>query len=458
MKRIQLSDHFKLSTILLFSLPSIGMQIVDNAYQVADGYFISNYIGEAAFEAENLIFPPLLIVMYVGLMFGSGASALISRELGEGHRDKANRILSMAVLALAVIGVVISGALYFLLPAVARWVGASDGLIPDCVTYGKVLSLFMPFQMLSIAFHPLLITSERPGLGLVTTVANAAANIFLDWLFVAVFGWGMKGAAVATGLAWLVSAVIPAVYFANRTHTLHFTRPALDLAAFGQTLYNGASEMVDAVAYAVVALIFNLQMLRYLGEAGVGAYAVSEYVGGLFSAVFYGVSMSIVPVVGYHLGKQNAEELHSLRRNGLLLMGLFGLAMTGLCLAMAGAVSRFFVGYNEELSALAAHALRIVSLSFLLGGITTYSTSYFTGLNQGGASLIIAAVKGFVGPLAAVWLLPLLIGVNGLWLSLPFAELLTLIVVIVCFFCWNRHEDQKLKETSYEDEGIWERR
>ena len=453
MKRIQLSDHFKLSTILLFSLPSIGMQIVDNTYQVADGYFISNYIGEAAFEAENLIFPPLLIVMYVGLMFGTGASALISRELGEAHREKANAILSMTMLALAAIGLLLSAALYFLLPDVARWVGASDALLPNCVTYGRVLSLFMPFQMLSIAFHPLLITAERPGLGLVTTIANAAANILLDWLFVAVLGWGMEGAAVATGIAWTISAVIPLVYFSNRNHSLHFTRPALDLAALGQTVYNGASEMVDAVAYAVVALIFNLQMLRYLGEDGVGAYAVSEYVGGLFSAVFYGVSMSIVPVVGYHLGQKNKAELHSLRRNGHVLMGLLGLAMTGLCMAMAEPVSRFFVGYNTSLSALAAHALRLVSLSFLLGGITTYSSSYFTGLNEGGASLIIAAVKGFVGPLAAVWLLPLLIGVDGLWLSLPMAELLAAVSVLACFLWWNRMEDQKLREASARDGG-----
>ena len=453
MKRIQLSDHFKLSTILLFSLPSIGMQIVDNTYQVADGYFISNYIGEAAFEAENLIFPPLLIVMYVGLMFGTGASALISRALGEAHREKANAILSMTMLALAAIGLLLSAALYFLLPDVARWVGASDALLPNCVTYGRVLSLFMPFQMLSIAFHPLLITAERPGLGLVTTIANAAANILLDWLFVAVLGWGMEGAAVATGIAWTISAVIPLVYFSNRNHSLHFTRPALDLAALGQTVYNGASEMVDAVAYAVVALIFNLQMLRYLGEDGVGAYAVSEYVGGLFSAVFYGVSMSIVPVVGYHLGQKNKAELHSLRRNGHVLMGLLGLAMTGLCMAMAEPVSRFFVGYNTSLSALAAHALRLVSLSFLLGGITTYSSSYFTGLNEGGASLIIAAVKGFVGPLAAVWLLPLLIGVDGLWLSLPMAELLAAVSVLACFLWWNRMEDQKLREASAGDGG-----
>ena len=243
MKRIQLADHFTIPKIFLFALPSIGMQIVDNTYQVADGYFISNYISEAAFEAENLIFPPLLIVMYVGLMFGTGASALISKELGEGQKEKANKILSMATLVLAVLGVVLSAALFFLLPSIARWVGASEALAPDCVTYGRVLAFFMPFQMLSMAFHPLLITAERPGLGLITTIANAAANILLDWAFVVGFGWGMEGAAVATGLAWLVSAVIPFVYFANRKHSLHFTRPVLDGV---NTVYT-AGEIYNAI-------------------------------------------------------------------------------------------------------------------------------------------------------------------------------------------------------------------
>ncbi len=442
MKHIQLSDHFKASTILLFSLPSIGMQIVDNTYQVADGYFISNYISEAAFEAENLIFPVLLIVMYVGLMFGTGASALISKELGEGRREKANSILSMVILVLAGSGILLSAALYLLLPSIARWVGASEALAPDCVTYGRVLAFFMPFQMLSMAFHPLLITAERPGLGLVTTIANAAANILLDWLFVAVFGWGMAGAAVATGVAWLVSAVIPFIYFLNPNHSLHFARPASDFGALGKTLYNGASEMVDGVSYAIVALIFNLQLLHWLGEDGVGAYAVSEYVGGLFMAVFYGISMSMVPVVGYQLGKRNVEELRSLRKNGMLLMGFLGLATAALGFGLANPISRIFVGYNEDLTVLSVQALRIISFSYLLNGITTYSSSYFTGLNQGTASLIIAAVKGFIGPLAAVFLLPLLIGAKGLWFATPVAEILALIAALLLFLGWKRKEER----------------
>ena len=440
MKKIQISDHFKISTMLLFSLPSIGMQIVDNTYQIADGYFISNYISEEAFEAENLIFPVLLIVMYVGLMFGTGASALISKELGEGKKERANQLLSMSIAVLTAVGLILSAALFILMPTICRWVGATEEMMDHIVVYGRVLACFMPFQMLSMAFHPLLITANRPGLGLVTTISNATVNILLDYLFVAVFGWGMRGAAIATGIAWLISAIVPLVFFINKKHPLHFVRPCRDLGALGRTLYNGASEMVDGVSYAIVAMIFNLQLLRWMGNAGVGAYAVSEYVSGLFIAIFYGISMSIVPVVGYQLGRKDVSELRSLRRNGFVLMSGLGIIMTGLGIGLADPVSRLFVGYNEQLTALSVEALRIISFSYLLNGVTTFSSSYFTGLNQGSASLAIAAVKGFIGPLAAVFTLPLIIGPKGMWFSTPAAEILAMITAAALFLWWKKRE------------------
>jgi len=274
----------------------------------------------------------------------------------------------------------------------------------------------------------------------VTTISNATVNILLDYLFVAVFGWGMRGAAIATGIAWLVSAIVPLVFFINKKHPLHFVRPCRDLGALGRTLYNGASEMVDGVSYAIVAMIFNLQLLRWMGNAGVGAYAVSEYVSGLFMAIFYGISMSIVPVVGYQLGRKDVSELRSLRRNGFVLMSGLGIIMTGLGIGLADPVSRLFVGYNEQLTALSVEALRIISFSYLLNGVTTFSSSYFTGLNQGSASLAIAAVKGFIGPLAAVFTLPLIIGPKGMWFSTPAAEILAMITAAALFLWWKKRE------------------
>ena len=256
----------------------------------------------------------------------------------------------------------------------------------------------------------------------------------------AVFGWGLQGAALATGLAWVASAVIPLFYFMNKKNPLHFTAPSRDLRPLGRTVYNGASEMADAVSYAAVAVIFNLQLLRWMGNDGVGAYAVSEYVSGLYIAIFYGISMSMVPVVGYRLGKKDVPALRSLRRTAFTLMGLLGLGLAALSFSLAYPLSRIFVGYSEDLTAKSVEALEIISLSYIVGGITTCSSSYFTGLNQGTASLVIASVKGFFGPLVCIFLLPPLLGSSGLWYATPAAEILTLLTAVPFFLHWKKRE------------------
>ena len=376
-------------------------------------------------------------------MFGSGASALLSSEMGKGRPERANRLLTATIAGLSVLSLVLSVALFFLMPWVARLVGAKENMADYCIQYGRVLAVFMPFGMLATAFHPLLITAERPGMGLAVSIANAAANILLDWVFLSGFGWGIRGAAFATGLSWTVSAVIPLVFFMKHRGKLHFAHPLMDKKALGQIVYNGASEMVDAIAYAIVAVVFNLQLIRYFGEAGVEAYAVGEYVGGFFNAAFYGISMSIIPLVGFHLGRGNAKELHNLWRKGMLLMVPLGIAITGLCLLFSGHIARFFVGYNESLTNLSVFAMKRVCLHLLLLGVTVYAGSYFTGLNQGTASLLIAVTKGIIGPLILVWILPELFGRNGLWWSVPGAELLGVLVSFVCIMWWWHSGEKK---------------
>ena len=450
-QKTRLSDHFTIPKLVYFSLPSIGMHLVDSTYQVADGYFISNYIGETAFGAENLIYPPLLIIMSVGLMFGSGASALLSKAMGEGHEERAGRLMTFLMIALAGLGIALSAGLYFLMPSIAGWVNATENMKPFCVSYGRVLALFMPFQMLSMALHQLLVTAERPGVGLAATIMNAVINILLDGAFVAGFGWGIEGAALATGLAWVFSAAIQLVFFLRRKEGLRFLSPLSDWRALGKTAYNGLSEMVDSVAYAIVAVIFNLRLLALIGEAGVEAYAVSEYAGGFFNAIFYGISMTIVPVAGYHLGQANKKELHGLWHKGMLLMGAIGALIALICQLFAQPIVHFFVGYNADLAALSVHAMRITTLYFLLDGMTVYAGSYFTGLNQGTASLLIAAVKGILGPLVLVWALPWLFGQDGLWLVTPVAEALAMITAGACILWWwrgaeNKHLGEEVEE------------
>ena len=443
MNQIRLSDHFTIPRLLLFSLPSIGMQIVSNTYQAADGFFISNYVGATAFGAENMIFPPLMIVISIGLMFGTGASALLSSEMGKGNTERANRLLTTTIAVLAALGIVCSTAFFFLMPTVTRMVGANESMAGYCIQYGRILAVFMPLAMLSLAFHPLLITAERPGLGLKVSIANALVNIVLDWLFLAVFKWGIQGAALATGMAWTASAGIPFVFFLKKEGKLHFARMEMDIRAIWQTIYNGASEMVDSVAYAVVAVVFNLQLIRYIGEAGVEAYAVSEYVTSFFSSAFYGISMSIIPVAGFHLGQGNKTELRNLWRKGIFLMAALGVGVTALCFTLSTPISKVFVGYNEDLTDLSAYAMQRVCLQMLLLGITIYAGSYFTGLNQGTASLCIAVTKGIIGPLVLVTLLPKIMGEDGLWLSVPIAEAIGAVLAFSCYAWWRSSGEKK---------------
>ena len=444
MKTIQLSDHFRCSTILLFALPSIGMQLVDNIYQVADGYFISNFISADAFAAENLIFPPLFVVASIGLMFGSGSAALISSRLGKGARESANRMLSLTVLGVTVLGAVLSGLLFVLMPPIARGVGAEESILPYCVEYGRVLALCMPFQILNGTFHSLLIVAERPGLGLALSIVNAAVNIVLDGLFVAVLGWGLRGAALATGLAWILSALVPLFYFRRKDSPLHFVSPGRDLAALLKACGNGASEMLNAVSFSIIAMLFNYRLLFYAGEKGVAACAVSGYVSGIAVAVFYGVAMSVTPVAGYHLGRKNLEELHSLRKNGLIVTGFLGLFLGGLSFLLAEQIACFFVGYDRDLTWLSVEALRMTAFGYPACGMAILCSAYFTGLGDGKSSLFVAGARSFLFPLIGLLLLPGWLGRPGIWMARPLSEIAALLIAFLLLLAhrFNREEKQ----------------
>lgn len=420
------------------------MQLVDNTYQVADGFFISNYIGPFAFAAENLIFPVLVVVAGIGMMFGSGAAALISHSLGEGDDEKANRQLTLTVVMLSALGILVSALLFILMPWIAGIISASENLaepekvVRYCVEYGRILAVCMPFQMLSSAFHPLLIAANRPGLGLIATVLNAAVNILLDYVAVAHLGWGLEGVAIATGLAWIVSALVPLIWFMNKKRPVHFGPFRWMGRDLGKTCYNGASEMADTASYAVIAMLFNTQLLRYVGEFGVDAYAVSEYVSGVFLAILIGISMSVTSVVGYHLGQGNKAELNHVRKVGLQLMAALGLMMAAVSYTLASPIASIFVGYDRALMTLAVEALRIIAFSYLLGGVTTFSSAFFTGMGDGTGSLFVSVLKSFAVPLIGLLLLPKWLGARGIWIVTPLAEAVGILAVTAIFLRYRK--------------------
>ena len=429
--RISLSDHFTYQKLLRFTMPSIVMMIVTSVYSIVDGFFVSNCVGKNAFAALNLVFPVLMALSAFGFMVGTGGSALIAKMLGEGRRDEANGVFSLFVIILAAGGTVLAAVFFVFLRPVAYAVGATDLTIGDCMVYGRILLVSLPLFMLQNSFQSFLATAEKPGLGLRVTVFSGLTNIVLDFLLVYVLSLGLAGAALATAFSQIVGAVIPLVYFLRENDSpLRLTRPLFDFRALRRACYNGSSEMVSNLSGSLVGILYNVQLMSIAQEDGVSAYGVLMYVDFIFKAFFFGYSIAVTPVVGYHYGAQNHAELKSLLRKSLVITLLVSLLMTGVSIALAGPIADLFVGYDAGLHAMTVNALRIYSISFLVFGFNIFGSAFFTGLNDGTMSALISFLRTLVFQIAAILLLPIWLDIDGIWLAVTAAESLTLLVTV----------------------------
>lgn len=431
MKEIKLSDHFTYKKLLLFAMPTIGMIMISITYDVVDGYFVSNYIGKTAFSAVNVIYPFQLLLSMVGYMFGFGGSALIAAELGDGRIQNARRYFTAIVKTAAASGIVLAVVGILFLRPVAVLIGATPEILEFGLPYGRTLFLFLPIMILGYTFQSILITAEKPKLGLYISLGNLFSNIFFDWLFVAVFQWGMVGAAAATGIGACLNGLIPLVYFARpNSSPLRFCGGSVQLRPILKACGNGASEMVNDMATSLIFVLYNFQLLKMLGEDGVAAYGVTVFVEGIFAAVFYGLAMQATSIVGYHFGARNYPELKSLLKKGILVNILFGALMFVLAQISAPLISRIYVGYDDTVYRLSIHALRMYALAFLLQGFNEYSSAYFTGLNNGLVSGILAFTRTFLIQTVMILVLPLFLGTDGLWLAQAATEVFAAVIAI----------------------------
>ena len=435
---IQLSDRFTFIKLLRFTIPTIVMLIFTSIYNVVDGFFVSNYVGKTSFSAVNFIMPILLMLGALGFMFGTGGSALIAKTMGEGDTEKPNRIFSFLVYVSLVCGIVIAAlGLIFLRPLTAA-IGADGALLEESVRYGRIVILAVPAFILQFEFQSLFSTAGKPKIGLYITVAAGLTNIVLDALFVAVFSWGLEGAAAATVISQCVGGGVPILYFALPNKSLlQLGKTAFDGKALIKTCSNGFSELLSQISMSLVSMLYNIQLLRYAGADGVAAYGVLMYVGFIFQALFIGYSVGTAPIIGYHYGAQNHKELHSLLKKSCILIGIFAVCMFASSLALSRILASLFVGYDAGLFAMTVHAFTIFAFSFLCSGYAIFGSSFFTALNNGGVSAAISFLRTVVFQAAAVLLLPLLWGVDGIWLSIVGAELMAVIATF-CFIAINR--------------------
>ena len=435
-QQIQLSDHFSYGRLIRFTLPSIGMMIFTSIYGVVDGFFVSNFAGKTPFAAVNLIMPFLMILSTVGLMFGTGGSAIVAKTFGEGDREKGNRYFSLFVYVSAVLGVLFAVlGIVFIRPIASR-LGAEGEMLENAVLYARIILLALPFYVLQILFQSFCVTAERPKLGLVVTVLSGLTNMVLDAVLVILLPqeYKLAGAAAATALSQVVGGAVPLVYFGRENSSiLRLGKGQFNGKVIFKACTNGSSEFMSNISMSFVGMLYNIQLLRYAGEDGIAAYGVMMYISMIFSAVFLGYSIGTAPIVGYHDGAKNYAELKGLLRKSLTMIGVFGVVMVVSAELLASPLAGIFVGYDAELMQMTVSGFRIFALSFFFMGYAIYSSGFFTALNDGVTSAIISFLRTLVFQTAAVIFLPMLWELDGVWISIMVAEVMAVVFSVIFF-------------------------
>lgn len=429
--KISLSDHFTYRKLLRFVAPSAVMMMFTSIYGVVDGLFVSNYVGKVPFAAINLVMPFIMILGGIGFMIGTGGSALVSKTLGEGDRKKANRYFTMMIYLSLICGVAASVIGFVFIRPISYLLGATDAMIGDCVEYGRMIFLFTTAFMMQNVFQSFLVTAEKPRLGLLATVGAGVTNMALDAWFIVGLGWGVKGAALATGISQTVGGILPLIYFLRpNSSLLKITRTKLEGRPVFLAVTNGSSELMSNISASVVSMIYNFQLMKFAGEDGVAAYGVLMYVQFVFIALFIGYAIGSAPIIGYHYGAINHSELKNMLKKSIIIMSISGVIMTLLAQALALPIAKVFVGYDEGLFDMTVHAFRVFSFSFILAGINIFASSFFTALNNGAVSAAISFLRTLIFQSTAVIVLPMIWELDGIWLSITVAEVFALIISV----------------------------
>lgn len=428
---IGLSEHFTYKKLIKFTIPTIIMMIFTSIYGVVDGIFVSNCVGSNAFAAVNLIMPVIMILGTLGFMMGTGGSALVSKTIGEGNKEKANRYFSMLIYLLAIVGFILTLLGVVLVEPMAKLLRADKSMLQDCVTYGRTLLIFLVPFCLQNAFQSFLIVAEKPAFGLIISIVSGVSNMVLDFLLIYVFKMGVLGAALATGISQIIGVIIPITYFSTKKNNiLHFTKTKFELKPIIRSCINGSSEMLTNLSMSLVNMLFNAQLMKYAGSDGVVAFGIIMYVGFIFSGTYIGYSVGTAPIVGYHYGAENKDELKSLLKKSFILIGVTSVVMTGLAEILSKLLASIFVSYDEVLLNITTNAIRLFSISYLISGFNIFSSSFFTALNNGFVSAAISFMRTLVFQVAMIFLLPAIWGINGIWLAVAVAEVLSLFVSI----------------------------
>lgn len=437
--RIQLSDHFTYKRLLRFVISPILMMVCTSLYSIVDGFFVSNYVGKTPFAAVNLIIPVYMALGTIGTMIGTGGSAVVSKVLGEGKKEYANQYFSMLISFAIILSIVLSCIGFVFARPIASALGAAGEMLENCVVYSRILFIVLTAFVLQNTFQSFFVTAEKPALSLKISIAAGITNVVLDFLFIAVFRWGIAGAAIATGMGQLVGGVIPIVYFARKNDSLlQLTKAGLNGKILLKTFGNGSSEMVTNLSTSLVNILYNFQLMKIAGENGVAAYGIIMYVNFIFMALFFGYSIGSAPIIGYHYGADHHDELKNLFRKSIFLMGSAGVLLTLLAEMLTVPLVKIFSSYDADLFSMTCHGFRLYSFAFAVMGVNVWGSAFFTALGNGVVSAGISFLRALVFQISAVLILPIFLGIDGIWLAIVAAELLALIFTVTFFVIYKK--------------------
>lgn len=427
--KIKLSDHFTFQRLIRFVLPSIIMMICTSMYSIIDGLFVSNFAGKTAFAAINLVFPVSMGIGAIGFMIGSGGSAVVAKTLGEKKEEKANEYFSMLVYTALILSILLSVIGFFSIEYICKAFGASGHLLKLSGIYGRIMFVSQPAFMMQAIFYNFFVAAEKPSYSLKLSVIAGIVNILFDYLFIGVLHYGVAGAAIATSMGECIAGLFPLFYFSRKNSSrLRLVRPVFYPRVLLDTCLNGSSEFMTNVSSSIVNMLYNHQLMMIAGENGVAAYGVIMYANFIFSAIYLGYSMGSAPITSYHYGAGNHAELRNMLKKSVFLLAVTGCILTIFSEASARPLIHIFVGYDKDLFFMTMHGFQLYALSFLISGFNIWASSFFTALNNGLVSGLIAFLRTLLFQVGAIMLLPLLLGLKGIWLAVVAAELLTLII------------------------------
>ncbi len=427
-----------LKNILQFAVPTIEMTVFMSFYTMVDGLFVSNLIGTSALSAINLTAPIIQLVTAISTMLATGGSAVIMKKMGEQKREEAKEDFTFLILVNVFVGFVMCLLGYLLMDRIFAGMNLSADIAGYCVEYLSRYLLFTVPILLMNNFTLYMIASEKATLSLVCSVTGGVLNMVLDWVFIAGFHMGISGAAIATGLGYSVTAVVGLVVFSHKKSLLHFKKPVCRMRVLMNAATNGCSEMATALVTGIITMMFNWTMLHYVGEDGVAAVTIIMYVLMFASSLYTGYSYGVAPMLSYYYGEQNHEKLKKLVAVSMRVIAVISVVTVVLSFIMTRPLVSIFARPDNPVYDLAVTGNRICTIALFFIGFNIFASGMFTALSNGVVSAVLAFSRSFVFMLVTMIVLPLLLGVNGIWLATPAAELMALVLSAVMLFKYRR--------------------